>query len=48
MRFPSFHDWLSDEGTSVKWEWKNLAAPHSIYEADYCDSHGGIYRTSNE
>ena len=37
-----------DEGTSLKWSWNKLSLPHSIYEAEYCDSHGGLYRTSKE
>jgi len=39
---------FKDEGTSIKWSWNKLSLPHSIYEAEYCDTHGGLYRTSQE
>ncbi len=37
-----------EEHTTVKWQWSNLKFPHSIYEAEYCDSHNGIFRTTKE
>ena len=37
-----------DEGTSIKWVWTKLAIAHSIYQAEYCDTHHGLYRTSKE
>ena len=33
-----------DEGTTLKWSWSKLASPHSVYEAEYCDAHCGLYR----
>ena len=37
-----------DEGHSVRWSWSGLSIPHTIYEAEYCDPHSGLYRTSRE
>ena len=37
-----------EEHTTVKWQWSNLKFPHSIYEAEYCESHNGIFRTTKE
>jgi hypothetical protein len=37
-----------EENCSLKWSWTKLSYPHSIYEAEYCEAHNGIVRTSRE
>ena len=37
-----------EEFTTIKWEWKFCKVPHSIYEANHCEEHEGLYRTSKE
>jgi hypothetical protein len=37
-----------EEGSTLKWTWNKLAYPHSIYEAEYCDEHLSLFRTSKK
>ena len=37
-----------EEGTLLKWSWSKLAFPHSIYQAEYCDAHCGLFRVSKK
>ena len=39
---------LLEENSTIKWSWSQLAYPHSIYEAEYCDAHNGIFRITRE
>ena len=37
-----------DEGSTLRWSWNKLSQAHSIYEAEYCDAHTGLFQTSKE
>jgi plastocyanin len=37
-----------EEHTTIKWQWSQVSFPHSIYEAEYCASHNGLFRTTKE
>ena len=43
-----YHKQKLDEGSSLRWTWNRLSHPHSIYEAEYCDGHIGIFQSSKE
>jgi hypothetical protein len=37
-----------EEGRSIKWDWSYCSIPHSVYEAEFCDSHYGLCTISKE
>ena len=45
---PLFTMFITEENTTIRWQWSKVSFPHSIYEAEYCDAHTGIYRTTRE